>query len=97
MAITITINDGINTPTVFTLSDAISASLEQFRATLTGDLASTDIIDMIAKLLTKVAITPALSNFPPDTLASQIQDVATAQIAFKTALSQAIATALTPQ
>jgi hypothetical protein len=62
MAVTVTWNDGVATPTTFTLSNDVLTSLDLFRLDTLPLYAS--VQDLITAVINQYAVTPALSRFP---------------------------------
>ena len=87
MPTTVTWDDGVNPPTVFTFSDAVLASLEAFRLETTvvtgGELvpAYPTVISMAVGLISKYYVLPALAAHPTAALATARASIATAMAA----------------
>ena len=86
MPTTVTWNDGVNTPTVFTIPDDVMAALEQFRQTVVsvqnnGQMAPTytTVQKMLVGFYVNTVVQPALSRFPTTAIQSAQAGVATAQ------------------
>jgi hypothetical protein len=98
MALTITWNDGVNSPTVFTFADEVVSSLNQYRATITAANPITGmatpiyptVMEFMVGILAQYGVSPAVNAFPPTAIATAKQNLTAAQNALATAVAAAL-------